>query len=174
MGNSYSNGTHNGYFLILDRLEDTLEKRFESWKIRRDTKSFSCIEKSTNNNDDILDRINVVSQVAAALRYLHSKKIVFRDLKPGNIGFDKFGIVKIFDFGLARDLPESYIWGGSKNDEYNMTGMVGTLRYMAPENALMRNYNQKVDVYSWALIFWSCLTLEKPYEKMTRNTYLNN
>merc|ERR1712151_236354 len=54
------------------------------------------------------------------------------------------------------------------------TGMVGTLRYMAPENALMRNYNQKVDVYSWALIFWSCLTLEKPYDKMTRNTYLNN
>lgn len=172
---SYSNGKHDDYFLILDRLEDTLDKRMRSWKTREQAvdafidspKSFD-LEKSILNND-ILDRVNVVSQVAEALRYLHSKNIVFRDLKPGNIGFDKFGVVKIFDFGLARDLPET----SCGSDEFKMTGMVGTLRYMAPENALKQNYNQKVDTYSWALIFWSCLTLEKPYDKMTRNMYLS-
>jgi len=172
---SYSNGKHDDYFLILDRLEETLDKRMKSWKVREqavdafiDSPKSIGLEKSVINND-MFDRVNVVSQVAEALRYLHSKNIVFRDLKPGNIGFDRFGVVKIFDFGLARDLPETYV----RDNEYKMTGMVGTLRYMAPENALKKNYNQKVDTYSWALIFWSCLTLEKPYEKMTRNMYLS-
>jgi len=50
------------------------------------------------------ERIVAAYGLAAAIQYLHNKKIVHRDLKPNNIGFDIRGDVKIFDFGLAKEL----------------------------------------------------------------------
>jgi len=171
---SYADGKHNGYFLILDKLEDTLDKRLKRWKRNSDatecSRGLNASEEYSTNND-ILSRIKVVHQVASALQYLHGNNIVFRDLKPENIGFDKFGTVKIFDFGLARELPKNCA-NSSKENEYKMTGMIGTIRYMAPEVALMEYYNQKVDTYSWAMIFWSCLALAKPYKNTSRKKHL--
>lgn len=52
--------------------------------------------------------------------------------KPENIGFDVKGVVKVFDFGLAKELhPEDKL----ANDTYKMTGNTGSIRYMAPEVA---------------------------------------
>jgi len=120
----------------------------------------------------ILSRgVNVAYQIASALKYLHSQNIVFRDLKPNNVGFDKYGIVKLFDFGLARELPKECT---DMNDVYHMSGMVGTLRYMAPEVAFSKHYNQKIDTYSWATVFWSCLSLTIPYPTTKRSEYLKN
>lgn len=177
---SYSDGSHDGFFLILDRLEDTLGSMMEKWSAEDDlAKSLHQISLNEQGKLEnfllprakILSRTEVAHQIANALEYLHSKNIVFRDLKPDNVGFDKHGTVKIFDFGLARELPKEC---KNVNDVYHMSGMIGTLRYMAPEVALSKRYNQKVDTYSWAHIFWSCLTLRKPYESMTRNVYLLN
>jgi len=53
-----------------------------------------------------------------------------------------------------------------------MTGKAGSVRYMAPEVARCEEYNLKVDTYSWSLIYWTCLTLEKPYADMDRSTHL--
>jgi serine/threonine protein kinase len=55
--------------------------------------------------------------------------VVYRDLKPDNVGFDVRGDVKIFDFGLSRQLPSEKL----KDGTYNMTGDTGSPRYMAPE-----------------------------------------
>lgn len=171
---SYSDGSHNGFFLVLDRLEGTLTSLMEKWETENDlARNLSQLSMDSHGKLEttLLARTKVAHQIADALQYLHSKNIVFRDLKPDNVGFDKFGTVKIFDFGLARELPKEC---ENVNDVYHMSGMIGTLRYMAPEVALSKRYNQKVDTYSWAHLFWSCLALTKPYINMTRNAYLVN
>ena len=59
--------------------------------------------------------------------------IAFEILKPDNIGFDVRGDIKIFDFGLAKELhPDDKM----ENGLYNLTGDTGSPRYMAPEVAL--------------------------------------
>jgi len=159
---AYLDGKHDSYFLILDRLEDTLDKKLEIWQSMRQMK----IDDGSCN---LISRVKVAHQIASAVQYLHSKNIIFRDLKPNNVGFDEFGIVKIFDFGLCREMPEEL---DNVNDVYKMSGRIGTLRYMAPEVALSEKYNQKVDTYSWALLFWYCLSLSKPYPRTTRSQHL--
>lgn len=161
----YANGARDGFFLILDRLCDTLDARMERWKL--DRVAIDSLRK-TGKNQHLKRVTSVVGQIGAALEYLHSKDIIFRDLKPNNVGFDQNGTVKIFDFGLARELPESCT---NVNDVYEMSGVVGTARYMAPEVALHQAYNQKADTYSWAVLYWSCLTLGTPYASMNRATH---
>jgi len=164
---AYSNGEYYSYFLVLDRLQDTLDNRLKTWKEEVSEEK----TKSSKEQSIILSRTKVAFQVASALEYLHSKGIIFRDLKPNNVGFDSLGNVKIFDFGLARELPEN---SGSINAVYCMSGKVGTLRYMAPEVARKEEYNQKADVYSWSILFWTCLSLLKAYDNMLKTDHLND
>ncbi len=63
--------------------------------------------------------------------------ILHRDIKPQNIGFDIRGDVKIFDFGLSKELKPSQQVG---NDQYHSSGLAGTRRYMSPEMAQVSNY----------------------------------
>mmetsp|Transcript_25053 Transcript_25053/g.41565 ORF Transcript_25053/g.41565 Transcript_25053/m.41565 type:complete len:418 (-) Transcript_25053:666-1919(-) len=174
---SYSEGEHDGYFLLLDRLHETLGERMETWKEEKFSPpplDFNLRRLVGLENEDssvqqlLLSRTKIAHQIAKAVEYLHSKNIVFRDLKPNNVGFDEYSTVKIFDFGLSRELPENC---GNVNDVYNMSGKIGTVRYMAPEVALSREYNQKVDTYSWSMLYWQCLSLEKPYAEMSRSTH---
>lgn len=77
--------------------------------------------------------------------------------------------MKLFDFGLVRELPSAQ---SKHTDVFSMTGKVGTARYLAPEVALCKSYNQKVDTYSWSLLYWQCLTLEKPYKEFNKPSHL--
>ena len=59
--------------------------------------------------------------------------VIYRDLKPDNVGFDVRGDVKIFDLGLAKEIdPQHKLADGT----YKLTGDTGSLRYMAPEGVL--------------------------------------
>ncbi len=169
---AYAAGEHDGYFLILDRLCGTLAERIEVWKKEEEDStlemSFQRLGLDNDVTTQLLSRTKIAHQIANALKYLHSKNIVFRDLKPNNVGFDEHGTVKIFDFGLSRELPKPCV---NVNDAYNMSGKVGTTRFMAPEVALSKEYNQKVDTYSWSMLYWNCITLEKPYAEMDRFTH---
>jgi serine/threonine protein kinase len=89
--------------------------------------------------------------------------IVYRDLKPDNIGFDIRGDVKIFDFGLARQLPDEKLDGGV----FKMTGDTGSPTYMAPEVALGHPYNVTADVYSFGILLHEICSLEIPFEGFT-------
>lgn len=79
------------------------------------------------------------------------------------------GDVKLFDFGLARELPDPS--KADKNGCYNMTSSTGSIRYMAPEVALGKPYNEKIDVYSFGLLLYQVLALEAPFDGITAQSF---
>ena len=147
--------TNDGYFILLDKLNETLLDRIDTWK-----KDPKCITIKGPN----LEQIEVAQTIAKAMSYLHSKKIIFRDLKPDNVGFDSQGVVKLFDFGFAIGLPERKCH--SRNgvmSQGKIFDRCGTPRYMAPENGLQTGYGLPTDVYSFGIMLWEMCSLAKPF-----------
>ena len=96
------------YFLIIDRLSETLECRIKYWstfqkgskiKPRNILLAKGCHSQDGKGEDSIMEeQINVAISIAAAVKYMHSKRVVFRDLKPTNIGFDGESMSNISSF----------------------------------------------------------------------------
>lgn len=147
---AYADGSHDGYFVVIDALRSTLFDDIIQWKIQ------GAKTKATLGH-----RLEIVHDLAAALEYLHDRNLVYRDLKPGNIGFDLHGNVKLFDFGLLAEIPR----GGY------LTQRSGTLRYMAPD-CYLGKYNCKVDVYSITVILWEVLTTQHFFDKADNLTHV--
>ncbi|KAI3670060.1 hypothetical protein L6452_41653 [Arctium lappa] len=96
--------------------------------------------------------------LARGLNYLHTKKIVHRDVKTENMLLDKTRALKIADFGVAR------VEASNPND---MTGETGTLGYMAPEVLNGSAYNRKCDVYSFGICLWEIYCCDMPYPDLS-------
>ena len=90
--------------------------------------------------------------------------------KPDNIGFDSNDILKIFDFGLAKELKEEE---KDENGLYNLTGLTGGIRYMAPEVGRGERYNLLADVYSWSMLVWYIMALEPPLGMYTQRLHID-
>jgi len=104
-GMSDGNPYDIGFYVVLDRLYATLTTKIVEWKKQvSSSKGLGKIMdmKGKKKRKVWVDRLIVVYDLATALEYIHSQKVMYRDLKPDNIGFDVRGDVKIFDFGLAR------------------------------------------------------------------------
>lgn len=164
------------FFVVLDRLSVTLERKFNLWRKIADQSAgiyFPCYGYCSPNASVLHDlwkeRLDVSIQIARAIEYLHMKGIVYRDLKPENIGFDENGVVKVFDFGLAKRLQDSEKVPENGHPAfsglYRMTGNTGSLRYMAPEVARCLPYDQSVDAYSYGILFWQICSLTTPFAK---------
>lgn len=159
-----------GYFLIIDRLDEVLTNRIVKWKkvvngrgslLKSITRrSSDASDSSKDENNFLEERLEVLLQIAAAFVYLHEKNIIFRDLKPDNVGFDVRGDVKIFDFGLSRIMPSNC---DTYDEVFEMSG-AGSPRYMAPEvMGEQPKYNLKADVYTYSILMWEVLALKRPY-----------
>ncbi len=106
----------------------------------------------------------VMRSVARALTAAHDKGIVHRDLKPDNIFLtfdeDDKPVPKLLDFGIAKLLGDATAISGHKT----RTGApVGTPHYMAPEQCLGEEVDERVDVYAFGVVCFEALTGEAPF-----------
>ncbi len=107
----------------------------------------------------IPESINITRQLASALAYAHSRGMIHRDIKPGNIMFDSEGRVVLTDFGIARIISGP-----------NMTAsgsMVGTPAYMSPEQGLGQSGDNRSDIYSLGIVLYQMVTGTIPYDADT-------
>jgi serine/threonine protein kinase len=105
-------------------------------------------------------------QAAEALEHAHSVGIVHRDVKPANLMIDSQGQLWVTDFGLARTAADAGL---------TMTGdVLGTLRYMSPEQALAKHglVDHRTDVYSLGVTLYELLTLEPAFGGADRQELL--
>jgi hypothetical protein len=94
-----------------------------------------------------------MADTCRGMMYLHSRSIIHRDIKSGNLLLDDSGVIKVADFGLAR----------AHGPTSNLLTLVGTYPYMAPELLDSQPYNSSVDVYSFGVVMWECLTRDEPF-----------
>jgi serine/threonine protein kinase len=153
-------GRADGFFLILDRLELTLAKRISYWREEAKAKKSLIKGRNSTKNQLFQERLQAAVDVAAAVLYLHERRILFRDLKPANVGFESEGTLKIFDFGLAVEIP----YHADPDTAFKLAGNTGTSRYMAVEVIRKEPYNLKADVFSYSILLWEIMALCKPYD----------
>jgi len=171
-----SSGTETGFFIVIDRLVETLDQRIHRWKSHMDESPHSLFYRMSKEYKDnqkalLKERLRVAMDIASVMSYLHSLNIAYRDLKPDNIGFDREGKLKLFDLGLCKEEKPSIL---GENSRYQMTGHTGSRRYMAPEVAKDQHYDKSVDVYSFGLLLWEICTLIKPFEGYCSKKHMVN
>lgn len=102
-------------------------------------------------------RVRMAWEIARGMGYLHTQaRVIQRDLKSQNLLVTEHLEVKVADFGLARTLAPG-----------RMETYCGTPATMAPEIVKQQVYDEKADVFSFAIIMWELLTREEPYPGMT-------
>lgn len=147
-----------GHFLIIERLEIILKKQLKEWELER-RRMAGCFLAGRRYPDEAkivgatsvnhkyrrnrqinylnrmyTERLGVAMRLSSAIEYLHERNILHRDIKPQNIGFDAEGNVKLFDFGISKEIIQSNKSTGDEVNErlYNLTGVAGSRSYMSP------------------------------------------
>jgi serine/threonine protein kinase/tetratricopeptide (TPR) repeat protein len=113
--------------------------------------------------DTVLD---MVWQIADALSEAHSRGIVHRDVKPSNVMVTESGRVKVLDFGLAKqqpfvsDVAATWSRGMHRSED---AAIIGTVAYMAPEQALGHEIDGRADVFSLGVLLYEVLSGRLPF-----------
>lgn len=121
----------------------------------------SEIELVALNRQERVGRLkDAMLQLSEALAYIHGHGIIHRDLKPTNVMVDEDRTVRLMDFGLAKYLA----------DDTAVTAdgrLVGTFRYMAPEQVLGEQLDARTDLYGLGVILYELLSGRPPFEAKT-------
>jgi serine/threonine-protein kinase len=115
----------------------------------------SLAERLSRGRLSPAEALDVAEQLCLALAHAHARRVVHRDVKPGNVLIDPGGRVKVGDFGIAR-LAEG------TNDDAGAT-VLGTPRYMAPEQARGATPTPATDVYGVGIVLYEMLAGRPPF-----------
>lgn len=120
-----------------------------------------------NNKDrSIKDILSFTYQMASALSFAHKNKVIHRDIKPQNIILDKYGKIKITDFGIAKiNVPHALTVEGER--------VMGTTYYMSPEQIKGEPIDLKTDIYSMGILLYEMITGKNPYAADTPLAIIN-
>jgi eukaryotic-like serine/threonine-protein kinase len=103
--------------------------------------------------------VRFAMDVATGMAVAHQSGIIHRDLKPANVLIDDTGLVKIVDFGVAAAQHQG-------DTQLTKTGyVIGSPKYMAPEQILGKKVDERADVYSLGVMLYEMLTGEPPYHR---------
>ena len=109
--------------------------------------------------------VGIARQVAEALAVAHAAQIIHRDIKPDNVMVRPDGYAKLLDFGLARAQPDQYgsgsTEGGKSSTEAGL--ILGTIGYMAPEQARGEAVAAEADVFSLGVVLYELVTGRHPF-----------
>ena len=135
-------------------------------------KGITLSEKMESGRLSVRELLDIAAQIAAALAAAHEAGIIHRDIKPDNIMIRRDGIVKVLDFGLAK-LVETV----NPNDETevktrtffktNPGVVMGTVRYMSPEQARGLETDARTDVWSLGVVLYEMIAGRAPFEGET-------
>jgi eukaryotic-like serine/threonine-protein kinase len=101
--------------------------------------------------------LKMIRDLLSALNYAHAQGIVHRDIKPANMLIEPGGRVKLTDFGVAR-MQDS---GDATRTQGNM---IGTLKYMSPEQVQGQKIDSRADLFSVGIVLYQLLTDKRPFD----------
>ena len=117
-------------------------------------------------NEEEIKRL--FAQMLEAVGYVHEQGLIHRDIKPSNFMITSKGVVKLLDFGIAKNTDTT-------SAEYTQTGTtqnMGTPMYMSPEQIKStKEVTAQSDIYSLGVVLWQMVTGKKPYDTNTTSTF---
>jgi eukaryotic-like serine/threonine-protein kinase len=126
-------------------------------------------EKLQTDSLTPLEAVHIAIHVAAALGSAHAAGIVHRDIKPENIMLRPDGYVKVLDFGLAKlveHVPQG-AYGSSATVKSEAGMLMGTVKYMSPEQLREPTLDERTDVWSLGVVLYEMLTRTTPFDANT-------
>ncbi|MBI3424746.1 MAG: protein kinase [Acidobacteria bacterium] len=170
----YDTGQHEGSYFIVNEFVDgqTLRAHLNA-------------QLSASRPLPVNEALNIAQQIATALAAAHAAGIVHRDIKPENVMLRHDGFVKVLDFGLAKltgaaldsaqddthdeDNPPSAIGIFQRGPQSHTAAgaLLGTIRYMSPEQARGGSVDARTDVFSLGVVLYEMLTGRTPFHRAT-------
>ena len=157
---------------ILQKLDHQNIIKFIDFFINKEKKTLNIVTEYADGGD-LSEKINkqpkknlfpeneildYFTQICLALKHIHDKKIIHRDLKSQNIFLTKKGLVKIGDFGVAKNLQNTW---------KKASTMIGTPYYLSPEIVLNKPYSFERDIWSLGVLLYEMMALKMPFDAIS-------
>ena len=149
--------THVNIVSVYDIGEDLIEGKKVHYIVMEYVDGETLKDKI--DRDKVLSNHDIVDysiQIAQALNQAHLSNIIHRDIKPQNILMDKYGLLKVTDFGIARVSTNATITYTSS--------ILGTVHYISPEQAKGKFVDEKSDLYSLGVVMYEMATGKVPFD----------